>query len=218
MKVIDKILPDNQYCKEITKKDTIYIHHTAGGHRADRQIGYWSTDNLGKVATSYVIGGMSTRDKNDSSFDGAIYRAFDDQFWGYHLGLKTATNLKFNRKSIGIELCNYGLLKNVSGEYITYVSSEIPSDMAYKMAGKFKGFDYAHKYTDKQIQALKELILDIANRHSINVNKTWDFKTFDLDKEKALAGVPGIYTHVNVRTDKFDCHPQPELIDMLNSL
>lgn len=217
MKIIDKILPDNQYCKEVTKKNQIFIHHTAGGHRADRQVGYWATDNLGKVATAYVIGGISTRDK-DATYDGVIYRAFDEKYWGYHLGLKTNMNLPLNKGSIGIEVCNYGLLKNTDGKYITYVHSEVPADMAYQLQSTFKGFNYAHKYTDKQLCSLHELILTMAKKHNIDVKKKWDFNTFNLDKEKALKGVPGLYTHVNVRTDKYDMHPQPELIDMLNTL
>ena len=44
-------------------------------------------------------------------------------------------------------------------------------------------------------------------------NRDW----FDL-KFDALNGVPGLWTHCNVREDKIDCYPQPELIDMLNTL
>ena len=33
----------------------------------------------------------------------------------------------------------------------------------------------------------------------------------------ALKGAPGIWTHVSYRSDKSDCHPQPELIEMLQS-
>jgi hypothetical protein len=34
----------------------------------------------------------------------------------------------------------------------------------------------------------------------------------------ALDGKPGIWTHNSYRTDKSDCHPQPELIKMLQTL
>jgi len=36
--------------------------------------------------------------------------------------------------------------------------------------------------------------------------------------EDALNGEPGVWTHVSYRSDKSDCHPQPELIDVLKSL
>ena len=34
----------------------------------------------------------------------------------------------------------------------------------------------------------------------------------------ALAGKPGVWTHTNVRKDKFDCSPQDNLIAMIKSL
>jgi hypothetical protein len=35
---------------------------------------------------------------------------------------------------------------------------------------------------------------------------------------RALTGEPGIFAHVSYRPDKSDCHPQPELIQMLQSV
>ena len=40
---------------------------------------------------------------------------------------------------------------------------------------------------------------------------------FELNTD-ALAGKPGIWSHTSVRKDKFDVHPQDELIAMLKSL
>lgn len=216
MKIIDKFLPDDQYQKQVTKKTMIFLHHTAGGHRADRQVDYWAKDNYKSVATAYIIGGVSTTDGN-KDFDGKIYRAFEDKYWAYHLGLKTAQNVALNKGSVGIEVCNYGPLKLLNGEYINYVNREVPESMAYKTAQKFKGFDYYHKYTDAQLTSLKELLIKIANEHSINIKKKWDFDSFRISP-KALQGEPGLWTHVSVRLDKFDMSPQPELIDMLNSI
>jgi hypothetical protein len=34
----------------------------------------------------------------------------------------------------------------------------------------------------------------------------------------AIDGKPGVWTHVSFRKDKSDCHPQPELIDMLKTI
>jgi hypothetical protein len=36
--------------------------------------------------------------------------------------------------------------------------------------------------------------------------------------KNALEGKSGIYSHTSVRTDVFDCHPQPELVRMLREL
>lgn len=216
MNITDTILPEDQYNKQETKKFQIYLHHTAGGHRADYQASYWAKDNLGKVGTAYVIGGKSTKD-GDTTFDGKIYRCFDDKYWAYHLGLKTSQNLTLNKGSVGIEICNYGPLKLINGKYLTYVQSVVPPDMAYKTEATFRGFDYYHKYTDAQLNSAKELLIDIAHRHSIQISKKWEFKDFSLSN-RALLGEPGLWTHCQVRGDKYDCSPQPELIDMLNSL
>jgi hypothetical protein len=40
---------------------------------------------------------------------------------------------------------------------------------------------------------------------------------FDINMD-ALGGIPGIFTHTSYRTDKSDCHPQKELVDMLCNL
>ena len=40
---------------------------------------------------------------------------------------------------------------------------------------------------------------------------------FALNKQ-ALVGAEGVWTHTNVRKDKFDLSPQPKLIEMLSEL
>ena len=42
-------------------------------------------------------------------------------------------------------------------------------------------------------------------------------KAFELNKQ-ALAGAEGVWTHTNVRSDKFDLSPQPAVIEMIKSL
>ena len=42
-------------------------------------------------------------------------------------------------------------------------------------------------------------------------------KAFELNKQ-ALAGAEGVWTHTNVRSDKFDLSPQPAIIEMIKSL
>ena len=44
MVIIDKILEDGEYVKEKTVKNTIYLHATAGSHRADWTIDAWNKD------------------------------------------------------------------------------------------------------------------------------------------------------------------------------
>ena len=231
MKIVDYILPVGEYYADIRKKDTIYIHHTAGGHRPDWTIDGWKADSTktgGKlcVGTTYVIGGLSTTN-SESMYDGVVYRAFDEKYWAHHLGLKTQNNRKLNQKSIAIEICNYGpLTKTRDGQYINYVKKEVPASMVAALEEPFRGYKYYHRYTDKQLKTLKSLLLDLSERHNIDLKKGLrenllpPFKSsyaFDV-RDMALNGSSGLWTHSNTRRDKTDCFPQPELVSLILSL
>ena len=223
MTIIEDILDDGEYYKEIVPKDTIFIHHTAGSHRPDWTIHGWEKDRNKSgtrlpVATAYVIGGVSTTDGN-TSFDGIVYKAFDDKYWAHHLGLTTGNNVALNKKSIGIEICSYGpLTKTKSGIFLNYVNKEVPAHMVGELATPYRGFKYYQKYTPKQIAALKELLLDISKRHNIDLKKgLYQLKSFEQSAD-ALIGKPGLWSHSSVRRDKFDMWPQPELIAMIATL
>jgi hypothetical protein len=228
MKIIDRILNPGEFIAEIYEKDTLYYHHTAGSHRPDYSIDGWEHDrskNGGRlpVATAYVIGGISVTDGN-SDFDGLIYRAFDDKFCAYHLGLTNNLNVPIMRKSIGIEICNYGpLTKNRDGIFLNYVNKPVPAGLVAELPAPFRGFNFYHKYTDNQIKILGELTLDIVKRHpKINVKQglqqflNQGAKAFEINGA-ALKGVPGLWSHTNVRSDKSDIFPQPQLIELIKS-
>ena len=223
-------LNKGEYYEESVKKDTIWIHHTAGGHRPDWTIAGWNADRAIsgerlRVATAYVIGGKSTSN-NDNNLDGAICNCFPDKYWAHHLGLTTANNVPLNKRSVAIELCNYGPIRlSGDGKFYNYINKPVPAEMVVELSEPFQGFKYYHKYTDKQISALKGLLLDLANRYSIDIraglkpllqeNKNGGAFLMNAD---ARAGTPGLWTHTNVRKNKFDCSPQESLINMILSL
>lgn len=230
MKIVDKILEPGEFYNEIFQKDTLYIHHTAGSHRPDFTIDGWERDRSKSggqlpVATAYVIGGLSTTDRN-SDFDGVIYRAFDDKFWAHHLGVESTNNKLLNQKSVAIEICNYGpVTKTKDGSFLNYVNKIVPSDMVQELPAPYRGFKFYHKYTDKQLKALHELMLDIVKRHpKIDLkaglkqflNNGFD-QALDLNAA-AMKGVPGLWSHSNVRRDKFDVWPQPQLLEIIKQL
>lgn len=231
MKLVDHILPVGEYYADIRKKDCIYIHHTAGGHRPDWTIDGWKHDRAKTgdklaVATAYVIGGISTSNL-DSNYDGVVYRAFDEKYWAHHLGLKQQNNRTLNQRSIAIEICNYGpLVLNAEGKFINYVKKEVPAALVATLDEPFRGYKYYHRYTDKQLESLYKLLKDISLRHNIDVKKgiaeylktpyRFNF-AFEL-KDEAIKGNTGLWTHSNVRKDKSDCFPQPELIALIQSL
>jgi hypothetical protein len=229
MTIKEVLLDKDEFYNEVFEKNTLYIHHTAGSHRPDWVCNGWDHDKTTaglslKVATAYIIGGTSTRDLTDITWDGVIVKAFDDKYWAHHLGSKEANNSILNKQSIGIEICNYGpLTLGKDGNYYTYVNSQVPKEMVVKLDKPFRGFTYYHAYTPKQLVALKELILDIARRHpKIDVKQglhslmsTPD--AFELN-QAAVKGLGGLWSHSSVRKDKFDVYPHPQLIELIKSL
>lgn len=176
MIISEKHLSISEYFPSKTAKDTIYIHHTAGSHRPDWVIDGWNRDldkkgNRIRIATSFVIGGISTRDGN-SEYDGKIFQAFSPEHWAHHLGVKSKNNTFLNQKSVAIEICNYGeLTKTKDGRFFTYVKTEVPKNMVIELETPFRGCKYFQAYTSKQLDSLKELILTLSDRFSIDLNK-----------------------------------------------
>ena len=89
----------------------------------------------------------------------------------------------------------------------------------------FRGFKHWHRYSDKQIEALRLWILWIAERDNIDVRKglVEEVKQkgadgFEFNEDAYYGRVKGMWTHTNTRKDKFDMFPQEELLDMLVSL
>ncbi len=226
MNIIDRIQPDGEYMKQESPKTIIVIHHTAGSHRADWTIDAWNSDKTSsgaklRVSTAYVVGGLDRTGSDKDKMNGAIYRAFDDKYSSYHLGLNSAMNSQITLASIAIEICNYGILsKTASGKFMNYVNNEIAPSEVVELASDFRGSKYYHKYTDAQIASLKALLQDISKRHKIDLKHgmlTYGDSAFNLN-QNALHGAAGLWTHTNYRLDKSDCSPQPNLIAMLKSL
>lgn len=222
LKIIDMFLPEDNYYTETTNKTSIWLHHTAGGGSAKYVIGGWK-QRSDKVATSYVIGGI---DKSDSSMNGSVYRAFDDAHYANHLGIShaqlklidnPASTKDIHRNSIGIELCNWGYLTQSNGKFFTYLNTEIPSDQVIDLGFSFRGYRYYHKYTPEQLNSLEQLLRYLMSKHGIVSKKRWSAGSFEFD-EAAFKNQEGIFTHTNTRRDKFDCSPQPELLNLLNKI
>jgi hypothetical protein len=182
-----------------------------------RTIDAWAKDKRGPVATEFVLGGQNIKTV-DKSNDGVLVQAFPAGFYGWHLGTGSK---KLHTGSVGIEICNFGQL--VDGK--TYVGTVAHQTQIVKLPKPFRGYQYWHKYSDTQISVLKNWILFIADRDDIDVRKGLielihkkgadAFDHFDLS---LVEKTRGLWTHTNVRKDKVDLFPQPELIDMLLSI
>jgi hypothetical protein len=229
-------LPKGEYLTGPTKKEYLYLHHTAGWNNPYRTIEHWGRDTRGRVATEFCIGGPSVKG-NDDMYDGEVVQAFPEGSYGWHLG-KNGSQYMHNH-SVGIEVNNFGYLtkggykKKVNGKrawiekdpskYYTYAGATAHESQLVECS--FKGYDTWHKYSDAQIESLRLLILHIADRDGIDVRvglptliKTQGVKAFDWNPDAYYGKVKGLLTHTNTRKDKSDMFPQPELMDMLVSL
>lgn len=212
-----QFLPNGEFFPGPTKKDWLFLHHTAGWNNPYNTIRNWGRDNRGAVATEFVLGGQKITD-GDSTFDGELVQAFPTGGWGWHLG--TGNNV-MHRNSVGIEVCNFGWIKNGR----TYVNTVADTNQIVTLKKAFRGHKTWHRYSDAQISVLKDWILFIAERDGIDVRKGLPelikqkgADAFDFFDIAHVTKNPGLWNHTNVRKDKTDMFPQQELIDMLLSL
>ena len=216
MNILQKIqkLPfmESQYMNVETNKTQIVLHHTVSGDNPKGVAEYWE-GTPDRVGTAMII-----------SKDGTPYQIFSSKFWAGHLGLKKATfdslglsPLPLDKTSIGIELCNWGGLIYKNGKYYNYYQNEVKNVEIVEYKDKFRDYQFYEKYSDAQIQTVKELIEYWNQRYSIPMEYMGDENVFSLSKD-ALSGKPGIFGHCSYRLDKSDIHPQKEMIDMLKSL
>lgn len=230
-------LPDGEYVKEVTPKRWIFIHHTAGRHNPYKVIDQWGRDQRGRIGTHYVIGGLPASGVDETKYDGRILQAFKDEYWGYHLGKTKSRTM--HRGSISIELCSAGRLTKKDGKYYTWYKSEVDPSQVLTLEDPYKGQKYFHRYSKKQIESLKALLILLSDTHGIDLQKgiVEQIKKVDVLQPSGVAvptmkinnafsfsdaacsgKIEGLLTHGQVRTDKDDVQPQPELIDMLLTL
>jgi N-acetyl-anhydromuramyl-L-alanine amidase AmpD len=199
-------LDTNQYLKQTTKKDKIFIHFTAGGPSATNVIKYWDSDEP-RVATAFVIDGNTAE----------AYECFHPDYWSFHLGVK-GTNGALDKSSVGIEICAWGPLTKKGEEFFTYVNTKVPADQVYELDAPFRGFKYFHKVSDAQLATVEKLMEFLITEYQIPVQTSFDKTWFEFNQTLIDKKTPGVWTHTNVRKDKSDMYPDQRLIDMLNRL
>jgi len=224
-------LPDGEYVKKETKKEYIFLHHTAGTSNPYDTIDNWASDDRGRIGTHYVIGGIDVKvDVNNLEnfrlpHDGKILQAIPDQYFAYHLG--KVRSYKMHTNSISIELCSSGYLKEKNGKFMTWYGEEVHPSQVEELVKPFRGYKYFHKYSDAQLKSLEALLFLISDKHGIDLSKglpqmlseTKDVNSaFEYDADINAGRVKGLISHTNVRTGKVDIVPQKGMVYLLRSL
>lgn len=217
--VVEKyFLPKGEYKNGPTNKEYVFLHHTAGWHNPFRTIDHWGRDSRGAVATEFVLGGPSVKG-NDDRYDGIMLQAFPEGGYGWHLGKNGSQHM--HTHSVGIEVNNFGYV--VNGK--TYAGTKVHESQIVTLDKPFRGHKTWHRYSDKQIEAIRLWLLWIADRDNIDVRaglptliKEKGADAFEFNEDAYYGKVKGTWTHTNTRKDKVDMFPQQELIDMLITL
>jgi N-acetyl-anhydromuramyl-L-alanine amidase AmpD len=203
-------LKDNQYFAESSPKTQIYLHHTAGNGNAEGVSRYWN-GNDSRIATAFIIGE-----------NGTIVQCFSSKHWAWHLGIDQedfarngAKYSNLNKLSVGIEVCNWGYLKKKGDKYYNYAGGVVNPSYVTELETPYKGYKYWYKYSDAQIESLRQLVEYLCETYDIP--KDYRSEIWAIDKE-AFKGAKGIFTHNSVRKDKSDMYPDPRVIKMLQNL
>ena len=228
---IDKAYLDgDEYVKDYGKiqPENFFIHHTAGWNNPYNTINSWNKDDRGRVATQYCIGGTSVKvgSYGDDKYNGQVVECFPDNYIGWHLG--KVGNFNMSKYSSAVEINNFGYVTKKNGKYYTYVNSEVPESMVCDLGYEFRGHQYWHAYTKEQIESVGLLIKHVKNIYpdidmvsglpQLLKDGVHPKEAFDFNDDAYNGRIKGLWTHTNVRKDKFDCFPQPELVDLLKTI
>jgi len=218
-------LPEGEYIKQETSKKYIFIHHTAGRHNPFKTIDNWAKDSRGRIGTNYCIGGVPTNvdinkaSTKDLEMNGRVVQAIDDKYWGYHLGPTGSSYM--TKHSLSIEINAAGYLTKRGDRFYTWFNEEVHSSQVCELARPFRGHKYYHKYTKAQLESLEALIYHLKDKHDISIHdgmsKMNYEERYEFNEKAWSGGITGILSHTNVRKDKSDVFPQPELNALLDS-
>lgn len=203
--------------KEYAKKQ-ICLHHTVSGQ------GY-SGDVNTMFTRGYVVAYMIERNGN-------IHQFYDSKFSGTHLGIPIETfkergipYQKLDLSCIGIELDSWGQVLPVgdkfypvkweNGKFVPRTDCAPIDGYPEQYCSLYRGCAYYERYTTQQLASLEKLLTFLMKKHEIQNNYLSDMWEVC---SRALKGYQGIFSHTSYRKDKFDVHPQPELINLLKSL
>lgn len=220
----DYFLRPGEYVEGPTKKQYIFLHHTAGWNNPYRVVDMWNGDSRGRIGTQFIVGGINPRTLDDS-YDGVVLRCFEDENYAWHLG-GSPIDRYMHKHSIGIELCSFGPLTKRDDKFYTYANTIVHESQVCELDFSFRGYRYWHKYSSTQLGKLRDLLYYINNTHGIDLSVGLKERlevmhpkdAFDYYDEAVYGDIKGLLSHTNVREGKYDVFPQPELVDLITSL
>jgi N-acetyl-anhydromuramyl-L-alanine amidase AmpD len=211
MEIIKKHLTNGQYMTQEYVKDSIFLHHTAGLNAEGAW--QWWNQTPERVGTPYII-----------DRDGKIIECFDPKMWAYHLGVNNDDNYH-EMHSINVELVSGGQLYPENGQfkfYPLYPNTQfftiIPKDEVIELGEPWRGFKFYHKYTDLQIEALRELLIYLHGEFPTIKFQSDLTDFYELNPVVIAKHQAGLWSHSTVRADKTDIIPYVPLLDMLNEV
>lgn len=201
-------LPEGQYNTGKHKKSGICVHHTVGG-TAESTFHWWNS-NTSKVGTAYII-----------DRDGTLLEVFDPEYWAWQFGLKiwgNADRYAFERRFIGIELASEGGIIEKDGKFYCYdrisPRTEKSADEIFDAGKDYRSYRYFDRYEPAQIETLTELVNHLCDRFDIPHRMLHRPMDYYGEEIKDFEGIIG---HVNVRKDKTDPCPSPELWETMKT-
>ncbi|MBX2842108.1 MAG: N-acetylmuramoyl-L-alanine amidase [Flammeovirgaceae bacterium] len=223
--ILDRLDKKSGYFSEIFPKKQIILHHSASNINPFELIDSWRKNSLKAAASLVIAGKPSVVGANYN--DGDIISVFSSRYWALHLNCHSKKNnipasfknrnhtRSLEKASIAIMMCNAGPLTFSNGKFYTRHKTLVPDNEVIEYIEKYRGSNFYHKYSDAQIESLRQLLDFLCNLYDIPRMYQPDMWGIS---PSALGGQPGIYTHTSFRTDLSDCHPQPSLIEMLVEL
>jgi len=226
-------LLDGQFIKEVTAKIGLTLHHTVSDGNPYTVVDIWNKDNRGGVGTHYVVGREMVN--GDKRYNGLTVECVPLENWIHHIattriGKDFNHTVTLNRAYVGIELCSWGCLKKEGTKFFDLSGSvQIPDNQVCELHRPFRTYRYWHKYTDEQLHALIEIARHVAKAYKIDFTNTLkepevvNHQWFEMDYNAIIAGsYPSIgrklTTHTNFEDGKFDCFPQPELMEVIRQI
>ncbi len=200
---------DQYFYRKEYPKEKIVLHFTVGNVRSDARA---LTRN--RVSVPFLI-----------ARDGTVYNLFSSRFWAFHLGMHAlGDNTEGSKRSVAIELSNYGPLKRVGDNLETYYSrlprgggafnppqiycSIHDKHLYHELPDKYRGYKYFASYTDEQYESLIVLLRYLTATYNIPREFLDESRRYVATLESAQ--FKGINTHVNYQSaGKVDLPPAP---------